>query len=333
MDVIIIGAGPSGLFASFICNLLGMKCCIIDSLSSAGGQCTALYSDKPIYDIPAYSQILAKDLIKNLLLQIEPFNVQFTFDTIVQFLQVIDDKVHVKTNTKSFTASACILASGAGTVSNIKLPLPNLEKLQHKIHYKLENLQKFKDKTILVIGGGDSALDWTLCLMNIAKTVYLVHRRVKFRASQFSLKNLQPYLVSEKCKMFTPYQLISANLNDKSDDLVHCLLQNTQNDSQIKIDVNYIIPCLGVQQAINTWNLQSVGNKVCVNACTMESSQKRIYAIGDTNIYENKQKLIVCGFSEATLAAYHIRQNLITKHHKFEYSTSAYGKILSNVNE
>ncbi|MEM9469590.1 MAG: NAD(P)/FAD-dependent oxidoreductase [Pseudomonadota bacterium] len=324
-DVAIIGAGPVGLFAVFQCGMMGLKCHVIDALPEIGGQCVALYPDKPIYDIPAYPNILAGDLIKNLEAQIAPFKPQYHLDQKVIGLEKQSSKWKLKTSENNeITAEAVIIAAGPGAFGPNKPPLEGIEAFENQsVFYMVKNKDDFKGKNVVIAGGGDSAIDWCLNLEPIAKSVRLVHRRDKFRALPESIEQLKILESHGRIEILTPYQLHS--LKGEGEQLTHVgLAHKDGREKQIEADV--LLPFYGLSSdlgAIAEWGLNIERNHIQTDPTTAESNVRGIYAIGDIAAYNNKKKFILTGFSEAAFAANHIYQMLnpdAPEH--FEYSTT-----------
>ena len=301
-DIIIIGAGPTGLFTVFEAGLLGLKCHIIDSLVKPGGQCSEIYPNKPIYDIPAYPEIMAGDLIHKLLDQIKPFNPGYTMGESAVELKKSDGEFIITTdkNTK-VKGKVVAIAGGLGNFEPRKPNLENIDKYEENgLMYKIINKDDFKDKNVIISGGGDSALDWTLELSKIAKKVTLIHRRNEFRGAVESVKQIQKLKDKNIVDVITPAQLVAINGRDKVESI-----DLKVNEEIVTIETDFIIPLYGLIPKMNifkNWGLNIEKNAISVNnALDYSTNIKGIYAIGDINHYPGKLKLILSGFHEAAV--------------------------------
>ena len=301
-DIIIIGAGPTGLFTVFEAGLLGLKCHIIDSLVKPGGQCSEIYPNKPIYDIPAYPEIMAGDLIHKLLDQIKPFDPGYTMGESAVELKKSDGEFIITTdkNTK-IKGKVVAIAGGLGNFEPRKPNLENIDKYEENgLVYKIINKDDFQDKNVIISGGGDSALDWTLELSKIAKKVTLIHRRNEFRGAVESVKQIQKLKDKNIVDVITPAQLVAINGRNEveSIDLI-------VNEEIVTIETDFIIPLYGLIPKMNifkNWGLNIEKNAISVNnALDYSTNIKGIYAIGDINHYPGKLKLILSGFHEAAV--------------------------------
>ena len=301
-DIIIIGAGPTGLFTVFEAGLLGLKCHIIDSLVKPGGQCSEIYPNKPIYDIPAYPEIMAGDLIHKLLDQIKPFDPGYTMGESAVELKKSDGEFIITTdkNTK-IKGKVVAIAGGLGNFEPRKPNLENIDKYEENgLVYKIINKDDFKDKNVIISGGGDSALDWTLELSKIAKKVTLIHRRNEFRGAVESVKQIQKLKDKSIVDVITPAQLVAINGRDKVESIYLKV-----NEEIVTIETDFIIPLYGLIPKMNIfkdWGLNIEKNAISVNnALDYSTNIKGIYAIGDINHYPGKLKLILSGFHEAAV--------------------------------
>ena len=301
-DIIIIGAGPTGLFTVFEAGLLGLKCHIIDSLVKPGGQCSEIYPNKPIYDIPAYPEIMAGDLIHKLLDQIKPFNPGYTMGESAVELKKSDGEFIITTdkNTK-IKGKVVAIAGGLGNFEPRKPNLENIDKYEENgLVYKIINKDDFQDKNVIISGGGDSALDWTLELSKIAKKVTLIHRRNEFRGAVDSVKQIQKLKDKNIVDVITPAQLVAINGRDKVESI-----DLKVNEEIVTIETDFIIPLYGLIPKMNifkNWGLNIEKNAISVNnALDYSTNIKGIYAIGDINHYPGKLKLILSGFHEAAV--------------------------------
>ena len=322
-DIIIIGAGPTGLFTVFEAGLLGLKCHIIDSLVKPGGQCSEIYPNKPIYDIPAYPEIMAGDLIHKLLDQIKPFDPGYTMGESAVELKKSDGEFIITTdkNTK-IKGKVVAIAGGLGNFEPRKPNLENIDKYEENgLVYKIINKDDFKDKNVVISGGGDSALDWTLELSKIAKKVTLIHRRNEFRGAVESVKQIQKLKDKNIVDVITPAQLVAINGRDKVESI-----DLKVNEEIVTIETDFIIPLYGLIPKMNifkNWGLNIEKNAISVNnALDYSTNIKGIYAIGDINHYPGKLKLILSGFHEAAVMC-HSAYNYINpdKKNTLKYTT------------
>ena len=327
-DVVVIGAGPVGLFSVFECGMLRLKCHMIDALDMIGGQCAALYPEKPIYDIPAYPEILGADLIKNLEKQINPFSpVYHLGQQVVELKEVEDDthRWHVTTSKGTkIEARAVIIAAGVGAFGPNRPPLENLEKYEGtSVHYYVASREAFRDKKIVIAGGGDSAVDWVLSLQEVAKSVAVVHRRAKFRAAPDSEMKLNQLAKEGKIDLVIPYQL--AGLEGQDGQLSHVIVESLDGDVR-KLEADILLPFFGLSMnlgPIADWGLGLEHHHIAVEPATAGTNRTGIYAIGDIATYPNKLKLILTGFAEAAQASHAIRKFIYPEEvMHFEYSTT-----------
>ena len=301
-DIIIIGAGPTGLFTVFEAGLLGLKCHIIDSLVKPGGQCSEIYPNKPIYDIPAYPEIMAGDLINKLLDQIKPFDPGYTMGESAVELKKSDGEFIITTDKNTnIKGKVVAIAGGLGNFEPRKPNLENIDKYEENgLVYKIINKDDFKDKNVIISGGGDSALDWTLELSKIAKKVTLIHRRNEFRGAVESVKQIQKLKDKNIVDVITPAQLVAINGRDKVESI-----DLKVNEEIVTIETDFIIPLYGLIPKMNifkNWGLNIEKNAISVNnALDYSTNIKGIYAIGDINHYPGKLKLILSGFHEAAV--------------------------------
>ena len=302
-DILIIGAGPTGLFTVFEAGLLKMKCHILDSLTQPGGQCIELYPKKPIYDIPAYPEIIAGDLIENLLEQIKPFKPSYTLGETAMNLDKLDDgsfKVTTDKGTEIF-AKIIAIAGGLGTFTPRKPNISNITDYEDNgILYMIKDPSEFKDKTVVIAGGGDSALDWSIHLSKISKKVILIHRRNEFRGANDSVASVQKLKDLGKIDVITPAQVSRLIGKTKLESII---VDIDGNENEIKTD--YFIPLFGLVPKlgpIKDWGLNIENNAIKVNnSLDYQTNIDGIYAIGDVNTYPGKLKLILSGFHEAAV--------------------------------
>tara|TARA_Y100000746_G_C15436481_1_gene420830 strand:+ start:411 stop:1463 length:1053 start_codon:yes stop_codon:yes gene_type:complete len=302
-DILIIGAGPVGLFAVFEAGLLKMKCHLIDILPKPGGQCIELYPKKPIYDIPAYPEILAGDLIENLLKQNSQFKPGFTLGEKAKKLLKNDDGSFTVVTNKgtSHQAPIVVIAGGLGGFQPRKPSFVGIDKFEDKgVLYFIREPQIFKNKNVIIAGGGDSALDWTIELSKIAKNTTLIHRRNEFRGANDSVEKVQLLKDQNKINLITPAEVISLNGNDKLNSVV---VKKDNENREIKAD--YFIPLFGLTPklgSISEWGLEIEKNSIVVNnSLDYQTNIPGVFAIGDINTYPGKLNLILCGFHEAAL--------------------------------
>ena len=324
-DIIIIGACPTGLFTVFESGLLGLKCHIIDSLVKPGGQCSEIYPNKPIYDIPAYPEIMAGDLIHKLLDQIKPFDPGYTMGESAVELKKSDGEFIITTdkNTK-IKGKVVAIAGGLGNFEPRKPNLENIDKYEENgLVYKIINKDDFKDKNVIISGGGDSALDWTLELSKIAKKVTLIHRRNEFRGAVESVKQIQKLKDKNIVDVITPAQLVAINGRNEVESI-----DLKVNEEIVTIETDFIIPLYGLIPKMNifkNWGLNIEKNAISVNnALDYSTNIKGIYAIGDINHYPGKLKLILSGFHEAAVMC-HSAYNYINPDKKniLKYTTGS----------
>ncbi len=302
-DVLVIGAGPTGLFSVHQLGIIGLKSEVVDNLDKIGGQCIELYPDKPIYDIPAIPECTGEELTKNLIEQIKPFKTNFHLSDRVEEVKKERSKWLVKTSKgKEFKVSSIIIAGGVGSFEPRKFQLKEIEKFEGKeIFYSVKDKNIFKNKTISIFGGGDSALDWAIELSTNSK-IYLIHRRDEFRGAQASVDKVKELSKQGKIEILTQYQLnsIEGDSKIKSINIKH------DNGNIKKIETNYILGFFGLIMKLGpivNWGLNLDKKHIPVNTENFETNQKGIFAIGDICIYPGKLKLILSGFHEGALAA------------------------------
>jgi len=323
-DVVIVGAGPVGLFTVHQLGIKGLKSEVIDNLDRAGGQCIELYPDKPIYDIPAIPECTGKELTENLLKQIKPFNTNFHFNERVQEVSTEKDNWIVKTNNnKVFSAPNIIIAGGVGSFEPRKISLKEAEKHEGKsIFYSVSDKNKFKGKKISIFGGGDSALDWTLDLSKIAD-VTLIHRREEFRGAPHTLNEIKKLENAGKLAIKTKYQISSIE-GDK--DIKSITIKNDE-EKTIKIDTDYILGFFGLIMQLGPiaeWGLNMNRKTILVNTENFQTNKKGIFAIGDICNYPGKERLILSGFHEAALASVECFKRARPKEkYRFQFTTSS----------
>jgi thioredoxin reductase (NADPH) len=325
-DVTIIGAGPVGLFAIFECGMLKMQTHVIDTLDFIGGQCTALYPEKPIYDIPAHPSIDAADLIKNLEAQAAPFNpVYHLGQQVTNVTKNADGTFKVVTNKGTeITSKAVIIAAGCGAFGPNRPPLSNLEAYEAtgSVAYMVKRKADYAGKKIMIAGGGDSAVDWALSLADVAEKVYFIHRRPKFRAADASVEKLEQLAKEGKVEMVIPYQL--HGLQGENGVLTGIDVADFENNVKT-LPADNLLAFFGLSMELGpiaNWGLNFDKNHIAVEPSTSETSEKGIFAVGDICNYKGKLKLIACGFAEAAVAAHSIYPLVHSEPLHFEYSTT-----------
>jgi thioredoxin reductase (NADPH) len=303
-DIIIIGAGPVGLFAVFEAGLLKMRCHLIDVLPQAGGQLTEIYPKKPIYDIPGYPSILAGDLVTNLLRQIEPFKPGFSMSQRAESVEKLDDGRWCVTTNRGVRhlAPVIFIAGGLGSFEPRKPPISNIAGYEEQgVEYFVRNPEMFQNKKVVIAGGGDSALDWSIYLANIAKELTLIHRRTEFRGALDSVEKVAHLAEKKKIRLITNAQVVGLQGNGKLESVE--ILHDT--DGNFNIEADYFVPLFGLTPKLGPiadWGLAVNNNAIEVNTFDYATNTVGIFAIGDINTYPGKLKLILCGFHEATLA-------------------------------
>ena len=324
-DILIIGAGPTGLFTVFEAGLLKLKCHLIDALPQPGGQCSEIYPKKPIYDIPAYPEILAGDLTDKLLEQIKAFEPGFTLGERADTIDKLDDGTFVVTTNKGTKHNAPIvaIAGGLGSFEPRKPPIPNIFDFEDKgVEYIIRDPEIYRDKKVVIAGGGDSALDWSIFLADVASEVTLVHRRNEFRGALDSVDKVQELKDAGKINLITPAEVKEIHGDDHVTGV--SILKN--KDEKIYLEVDHFIPLFGLSPKLGPiadWGLEIEKNAIKVNnALDYQTNIPGIYAIGDVNTYPGKLKLILCGFHEATLMCQSAYQRIFPdKKYVMKYTT------------
>ena len=323
-DVIIIGAGPVGLFAVHQLGIKGLKAVVIDNLDKAGGQCIELYPDKPIYDIPAVPECTGEQLTKRLLEQIKPFKTDLFLNERVDEVYQEKDNWIVKTSSKKeFVASSIIIAGGVGSFEPRKISLKQAESLEGKsIFYSVKNKEKFKNKNISIFGGGDSALDWALELSKFSK-ITLIHRRNEFRGAQHTLSEIKKLEKKGKISIKTPCQIESLD-NEKK---LKSITIKFDNGKLEKIPTDTILGFFGLIMKLGPiaeWGLNMDKKTIQVNSENFETNKKGIFAAGDICSYPGKLKLILSGFHEVALASVEcFKRARPNEKYRFEFTTSS----------
>lgn len=325
-DVAIIGAGPVGLFAVFECGMLKMKTHVVDALDMAGGQCAALYPEKPIYDIPGYPKVGALELIENLQAQAAPFAPVYHLGQRVEKLARIDDgwlELETAKGTR-IRAKAVILAAGVGAFGPNKPPLARIDAFENKgVHYFVSRREDFRGRRVAIAGGGDSALDWALSLADVAARVMVIHRRDKFRGAPDTVAKVMDLAKQGKIDLVTPYQLEA--LEGEPGALTHVVLKDLDGKVR-KLEADALLAFFGLAMNLGPiagWGLALHKGNIAVEAATLATSVPGIFAIGDIADYPGKLKLILQGFAEAAMAA-HAAHKLVHPGEvlHFEYSTT-----------
>ncbi len=328
-DVVIIGAGPAGLFAAFQAGMLDLKCHVIDALDDIGGQLSALYPEKPIYDIPGFPEILAGELISMLEAQAQSFGPTYHLSQQVDGLKPLSGGRWEVTTSKGtqIDAGAVIIAAGVGAFGPNRPPMEGLEQFEGKgagrgVNYLVKKRDDFKNKNVVIAGGGDSAVDWAVSLAKVAKSIKVVHRRAKFRAQPESIKKMEALAETGKVEIVVPYQLDYIVGDDDISTVVVADLDG--NTRELEADV--LLAFFGLKQNIGpiaSWGLDIENNHIAVDPETMSAGHNGLFAAGDIATYPGKLKLILTGFSEAARAAYSAREHIHPNENRhFEYSTS-----------
>ena len=324
-DAVIIGAGPVGLFSVFELGILGLNTHVIDNLDKIGGQCIELYPDKPIYDIPGVPNCTGELLIKNLLDQIKPFKPEFHLNQRVNEIKKNDKLWRVITSeNKIFETSNIIIAGGVGSFEPRKVDIKNAEKFEGKgFYYSVKDKSKFKDQIIAIFGGGDSALDWTLELSNIAKKIYLIHRREDFKGAPHTLSKIKEIAKTGKIEIKTFYKLTDVNGDLK---LNNIQIQKN-NETKEVLNIDSVIAFFGLKMELGpiaNWGLNLEEKCILVNTKNFQTNEDGIFAIGDICTYPGKLKLILSGFHEGALAAREcFARSRPNENYVFQYTTSS----------
>lgn len=301
-DILIIGAGPTGLFTVFEAGLLKLRCHLIDALPQAGGQCSEIYPKKPIYDIPGFPEILAGDLTKNLLEQSKQFKPGFTLGERAEKIDKLKDGTFIVTTNKGTKHHAPIvaIAGGLGSFEPRKPLIENIAYYEDKgVEYFIKEPEVYRNKKVIISGGGDSALDWAIFLSEIASEVTLIHRRNEFRGALDSVEKVQELKLLGKINLITPAEVVALHGNQKLEGVT------IQDDSgKTLLETDHFIPLFGLSPKLGpiaSWGLEIEKNAIKVDTFDYQTNIPGIFAIGDVNTYPGKLKLILCGFHEATL--------------------------------
>jgi thioredoxin reductase (NADPH) len=325
-DVLIIGAGPCGLFAVFELGLLDVRAHLVDILDKVGGQCAELYPEKPIYDIPGLPIVTGQGLTENLMKQIEPFKPTFHLGEMVETIEKIGDpEFRITTDGgKVFEAKTVVVAAGGGSFQPKRPPVPGIEAYEGtSVHYAVRRMEEFRDKRLLIVGGGDSALDWTLNLQPIARSLTLLHRRDEFRAAPDSVNKMRALLGEGKIDLKLGQ---ITGLEGDNGALTAANIKPNKGDP-FRIECDAMLPFFGLTMKlgpVSNWGLNLANDLIPVDTEAFETSVPGIFAIGDINTYPGKLKLILCGFHEAALMAQKAcRYVFPEKRIVFQYTTSS----------
>lgn len=311
-DILIIGAGPTGLFTVFEAGLLKLRCHLIDALPQPGGQCTEIYPKKPIYDIPGFPEILAGELVDNLMEQCKHFQPGFTLGERAETIEKQEDGTFIVSTNKGTKHQAPVvaIAGGLGSFEPRKPMIDSIQKYEDKgVAYFIKDPEIYKNQRVVIAGGGDSALDWSIFLAEVASEVTLIHRREEFRGALDSVEKVQALKNSGKINLITPAEVTAIYGKNKLEGVI----VTKKDESTLKLDTDHFIPLFGLTPKLGPiaeWGLEIEKNAIKVdNSLDYQTNISGIFAIGDVNTYPGKLKLILCGFHEATLmcqAAYRI---------------------------
>lgn len=326
IDAVVIGAGPVGLFAVFELGLVDIKSLVIDILGKPGGQCSELYPEKPIYDIPALPKVTGQELTDRLMEQIRPFGAEFVFGERLDELQRGEDgRFHLKTDAgREIKAKVVVIAAGGGSFTPKRPPLDGIESFEGKsVFYAVRRMDDFRGKDVLIVGGGDSALDWTLNLAPIAKSLTLLHRRDEFRGALHSVEQMRALVAEGKVRLVIG-QVTALHGEGGS---LEAATVKTAEGAEERIAVNAMLPFFGLTMKLGpvaSWGLNLNENLILVDTEKFETSEPGIFAVGDINWYPGKLKLILSGFHEVALMA-QAAQKIVHpgKKQVFQYTTSS----------
>ena len=324
-DAVIIGAGPVGIFAVFELGLVDIKCHVIDILDRAGGQCTELYPEKPISDIPGLAIVTGQELTDKLMEQIKPFGAEFHFSQRVETLERLDGGFRVTTDAgTAIEAKVVVIAAGGGSFTPKRPPLPGIEGYEGKsVFYSVRKMDNFRGRDVLIVGGGDSALDWTLNLQPVAKSITLLHRRAEFRAAPASVQKMMALVDSGDIH----FKLGQVTELHGSDGMLSAVTVKGADGTMFEQPTEIMMPFFGLTMKLGPvadWGLELDENLVPVDTAKFETSEKGIFAVGDINTYPGKLKLILSGFHEAALMAQQAHKYVYPeKKLIFQYTTSS----------
>ncbi len=325
-DVAIVGAGPVGLFAVFECGMLGLECHLIDTLEGLGGQCVALYPEKPIYDIPGMPKVMAGELVARLAEQAAPFDPAYHLDQ--QVISLTPTEIGWRLETSAGTeieARAVVLAAGAGAFGPNRPPLAHIEDYEGRsVFYLVRRREDFRDRRVVIAGGGDSALDWVLSLAEVARKVYVVHRRPKFRGAPETVARMQELAAAgERVEIVVPYVLHAL---EGHDGMLETVVVATLKGATRRLEADVLLPFFGLSMnlgPIADWGLALDRHQVVVDPASCATDRAGVFAIGDIASYPGKLKLILSGFSEAAMAAHAIYKLVHPEQElHWEYSTT-----------
>ena len=324
-DVAIVGAGPVGLFAVFELGMVELSACVLDALPEPGGQCAALYPEKPIYDIPGLPRVAGQELVDRLLEQAAPFRPAWLLGAPVVRLERTTGGLRL-TNAAGATveAGAVVVAAGGGAFGPNRPPLPGIEAYEGRsVHYLVRRREDYRGKRVVIGGGGDSAVDWAVSLADVAEQVFLVHRRPRFRAAPESVRRLHLLAAEGRVELVIPYQLAGL---EGPDGRLEAVTVATLDGETRRLPADALLPFYGLAAELGPiagWGVELEGHRIRVAPESCATDSARIYAIGDVATYPGKLKLILCGFSEAAMAAQAIRRLLRPDDElHFEYSTT-----------
>lgn len=331
VEVVIIGAGPVGLFQIFELGLLGIKAHIVDSLAQIGGQCTELYPEKPIYDIPALPICGAQELIDRLREQAKPFNATFHLgQEVAELTRLPDGKFLVATTAGTrLCAGAVVVAAGVGSFQPRRLALPEIEHFEGiSVHYRVKTAADFHGRDLVICGGGDSALDWTVALCGKARSVTLVHRRAEFRAAPATVARMRALVAEGKMQLIEGHAAaLHIENHAGKPKLTGIVLQTNNGQTTLQVAVDHVLAFFGLHPKLGPiaeWGLQLEKKALKVDTERFQTSVPGIFAIGDINTYPGKKKLILSGFHEAALAAFAIQHHLFPEKRQFlQYTTTS----------
>ena len=330
-DILVIGAGPVGLFTVFEAGLLGLKCTLIDNLDKVGGQCSELYPEKPIYDIPGVPFQTAQEHVDALIEQIKPFEYDLHLSQRVESIESVSSLNDISTwlvrtnEGVECTTKNIFIAAGAGSFEPRRPPnIEDPDKFLGKgVSYAVKSIDQYKDKNLFIFGGGDSALDWTVELAKIAKSVNLIHRRDQFRGAQHTEAQMRELVKSGKINLLTPYQIEEIKGDDKVNGVI---LKNFDTKESVVHEADELLFLFGLNKKLGPileWELELESKKISVNTENFETNRDGIFAVGDINDYPGKLDLILCGFHETTLAVQKAYQRIFPGERvPFGYTTS-----------
>jgi thioredoxin reductase (NADPH) len=325
-DALIIGAGPCGLFAVFELGLLDIKAHLVDILDKIGGQCAELYPEKPIYDIPGIPMVTGQGLTDSLMEQIKPFGPTFHLNEMIETIEKIGDPLFRVTTDAGqvFETKVVIISAGGGSFQPKSPPVPGIEAYEGKsVHYAVRKMETFRDKDILIVGGGDSALDWTLNLQPIARSMTLLHRRDDFRAAPHSVEQMRALVKAGKMQM----KLGQVTSLEGADGQLSAAVVKGNDNTTFKVNCNCMLPFFGLTMKLGpvaNWGVKLENNLIPVETSAFETNVPGIFAIGDINTYPGKLKLILSGFHEGALMSQKAHRYIYPdKRLVFQYTTSS----------